>query len=230
MRYHPSTEAIRLLEQTPLVIMLGVSGGGRNTIINHLVNSGHYQFIVSDTTRPPKLRDGRMEVDGVNYHFRSEADVLDDIENGRFLEAEVIHKQQVSGISIRELQQAASSGKIPINEVDLGGTQSIRVAKPDTFFFFIVPPSYKEWIYRLKGREVMSEEEFTNRCLTAMAVLEEGLSQPDFTFVVNDSSHRSAEEIDQQVRGQRRDKHSHAEGQRVARQILAELQARLGTH
>lgn len=228
--YQPSPEAVRLLEQTPLVIMLGVSGGGRNTIINHLVNSGHYQFIVSDTTRPPKLRDGRMEVEGVNYYFRSEETVLDDIQHGRFLEAEIIHKQQVSGISIRELQQVANSGKIPINEVDLGGTQSIRATKPDTYFFFIVPPSYKEWIYRLKGREVMGDEEFANRCQTAIAVLKEGLRQPDFTFVVNDSSHHSAEEIDAQVRGHRLDKGSHQEGRRVAGQILSELEARLGTH
>ncbi len=32
--------------------------------------------------------------------------MLNDLENGKFLEAEIIHAQQVSGISIRELKKA----------------------------------------------------------------------------------------------------------------------------
>ena len=108
--YQPSDQALKLLQKTPLVILLGVSGSGKNTIINHLVGFGRYHFIVSDTTRQPKLRDGNMEVDGVQYFFRSEADMLADLENGAFLEAEIIHKHQVSGTSIRELKRAVASG------------------------------------------------------------------------------------------------------------------------
>lgn len=197
--YRPSAEAHELLKEISLVIMLGVTGSGRNTIINHLVNSGKYHFIISDTTRPPKLRDGKMEQDGVNYHFRKEEDLLEDLRQGMFLEAELIHDQQVSGISIRELKNAADSGKVPINEIDVGGTLSIRQSKPDAIFFFVIPPTFEEWLHRLKGREVMSDEELKNRLETAVKVLDEGMEREDFVFILNDSSNRSADEIDDYV-------------------------------
>lgn len=216
--YQPSDEAMRLLQKIPLVILLGVTGAGRNTIINHLLGMGNYHFVVSDTTRPPKLRDGKMEEHGVNYYFRSEEDILDDLEQGRFLEAELIHNQQVSGINIRELQAAAVSGKVPINEIDLGGTVAVRKAKPDTMFFFIMPPNFKEWRYRLLGREVMSDQELTNRFMTAKTVISEALAREDFVFVVNESSHESAIEIDTYV------KHTQVVGdQHHARQLAHEL-------
>jgi guanylate kinase len=199
--YQPSPEAYEILRRIPLVIMLGVTGAGRNTIINHLIGSGKYHFVVSDTTRPPKLRDGKMEENGVNYYFRKEEEMLHDLQEGMFLEAELIHNQQVSGISIRELEHAEASGKIPVNEIDFGGTINVRKAKPDTMFFFVLPPTFEEWIYRLKGREVMSDEELKNRLETAVKVIEEGLSRNDFIFIINDSSHGSAEEIDAYVDG-----------------------------
>lgn len=220
--YAPSQEAIEILERIPLVIMLGISGGGRNTIINHLVNSEKYHFIVSDTTRPPKFRDGALEQHGVNYYFRSEENVLDDLREGKFLEAELIHNQQVSGTSVRELQKAATSGKIPINEVDLGGTVAIRKSKPDTKFFFVVPPSFDEWMYRLKGREVMSEQELTNRIDTAVRVLEQGLAAGDFIFVINDSSRRSADSIDRQMH-EAIDGEEHARARQAAQEILNDI-------
>ncbi len=220
--YQPAHETIEILQTVPLVILLGVSGSGRNTIINHLVETERYKFIISDTTRPPKVRDGALEQDGVHYHFRTEEEVLRDLEQGKFLEAEIIHNQQVSGISIRELSTAVKSGKIPINEVDIAGTDNIRAAKRDTRFFFIVPPNYEEWMRRLGARETMSETEFTNRLETAIRVIEKGLSEDHFTFVINESSEASAHKIDEQVRGQRDIGH-HTEARAVTEKLLADI-------
>lgn len=228
--YQASKESKEILKDIPLVIMLGVTASGRNTIINHLVNTGHYQFIISDTTRPPAVRDGRLEQDGVQYYFRSEQDMLNDIKAGKYLEAEFIHSQYVYGISIRALEVAAQSGKIPVNEVDIGGTIAIRKLKPDTHFFFIVPPSYKEWMYRLKGREVMSDEEFRNRMQTAKNILKESIKQGNFIFIVNDSSQHSAKEIDALVRRKVEFPRSHEEGLKIARQLLKDINREFGTH
>lgn len=224
--YRLSVEARQLLGSTPLVIMLGVSGSGRNTVINHLVNSGEYHFIVSDTTRPAKFRDGKMERDGINYFFREEKEMLEELRQGKYLEAELIHDQQVSGISIRELERAKISGQIPITEVDLGGAAAIKRAKDDAFIFFLVPPSFKEWMYRLKGREVMSEQELRNRITTAKRVFEEGFENPDYVFVVNDSSHHSARDIDHHVRREV-DLAASRESREIARKVYDELLAEL---
>lgn len=76
--YQMSQHAQRVLYEARLVILAGLAAGGRNTVIKYLVKNHNYHFLVSDTTRPPKLRDGAMEQDGVNYYFRKELDMLQD--------------------------------------------------------------------------------------------------------------------------------------------------------
>lgn len=223
--YHPSDDAVRALSTMPLVILLSVTGGGRNTIINKLVETGRYHFIVSDTTRPPKVRNGVLEQDGVNYHFRSEEDILGDIRSGLYLEAELIHGQQVSGTSVAELLRAHASGKVPINEVDLGGTDAIAAVKPDTLFLFIVPPSFEEWMRRLKTRESMSEEELLNRLTTAVRMLRTVLASERFVFVVNDNLDEVVSTVDDYISGE-----VHALHDTNARQRAEEILAGIIAH
>ncbi len=229
--YSLSAETTRVLESIELVILFGITGSGRNTIINHLVGTGRYHFVVSDTTRPPKIRDGKLEQDGVQYNFRSEEEVLKDIKNGKFLEAEVIHNQQVSGISIRELKRANKSGKIPIDEVDIKGTVNILKIKPNTKMFFIIPPSYDEWMKRLDAREQMSQEELYNRIDTAIRVLRIGLAGEHFRFVINDSSLESAKAIDKQVVSGFVDEAHNQLARKIAHKILLDIeQHHVSTH
>lgn len=218
--YRPSDDAVAALSTMPLVILLSVTGGGRNTIISKLVETGRYHFIISDTTRPPKVRNGILEQDGVNYHFRTEDEVLTDIQQGRYLEAELIHGQQVSGTSVAELLRAHESGKVPINEVDLGGTDAIAAVKPDTLFLFVVPPSFDEWMRRLKTREHMSDEELRNRLATADRMLRTVLASDRFVFVVNDNLDEVVSTVDDYIKGEVHALHD-AGARKVADGILA---------
>ena len=223
-QYQPSDEAKQLLAAMPLVLLQGITGSGRNSIITYLVEHMSYHQIVSDTTRPPKIRDGKMEENGVAYFFRSEEEVLADLRKGMFLEAELIHDQQVSGISIRELERAYKSNKTPINEVAREGVENIRRAKPDTMVFFVVPPSYDEWIRRLKGREQMTPEEFNNRKNSAILELQEALEAGHFTFVINETLEQSANDIiETRENGINQDKQQ--AGRAAAQEILAALHA-----
>lgn len=221
--YRVSDKAQRLLAQMPLIILQGITGSGRNAIINYLVKHMPYHQIVSDTTRPPKLRDGKMEENGVQYFFRTEEEMLEDLHQGLFLEAELIHEQQVSGTSIRELERAYKSGKVPINEVAREGVENIRQAKPDTLFFFIMPPSYDEWVRRLTKREAMSDAELEKRRQSAVLELAEALRpESDFIFVVNERLEKSAQEIaEAAVKGINQERQ--AEGRKVARDLLTRL-------
>ncbi len=197
--YEVSAHAKKILASTPLVIFLGVFGSGRNSIINELVKSGKYHFIISDTTRPPKVRNGVLESHGLQYFFRSEQEVLADIKNGEFLEAEIIHGQQVSGMSIRELERAHQSGKIPVNEVDIEGAYNVLSHKPDATMIFIVPPNYDEWLRRLRVREIMSQEEFNNRMRTAERILKTVINNNAFKFVINNSVTEAAARVDELI-------------------------------
>ena len=123
--YQLSKGALQTLSQTQLVLLVAPTSSGRNHLIRELMKTDDYYYIVSDTTRRPRTNDGIMEQSGVEYWFRDEADVLSDIRDGKYLEAAVIHQQQVSGISIRELQKATDLGKIAITDacifIDLHG-------------------------------------------------------------------------------------------------------------
>lgn len=165
--YKPSQKAHEVLEGMTLVLLTGPTACGRNTIINHLVKTGQYQFIVSDTTREKRINKGVPEQDGVEYWFRSETDFLADLQQGLYLEAELIHEQQVSGISIRELEKAKVLHKIAIDEVDIQGISNVLPAKPDTIGIIIIPPHFEEWMQRVNGRGHMHEEEQRRRFNTA---------------------------------------------------------------
>jgi guanylate kinase len=193
--YHVSDHAKRVLASTPFVALSSLAGVGRNTVIKKLAENYNYIFAISDTTRPPKVRDGKLEQNGINYYFRSEAEILKDIQNGEYIEAEIIHNQQVSGTSIREIERTMKTGKIPIHDFEYGGMLNVYKAKPDAVIIGLVPPNYEEWIRRLRGREVMADQEFLNRLTTADKVLENMLAHPQYTIVINDDLDQCAEDI-----------------------------------
>src|SRR5581483_619054 len=131
-QYKLSSRAKNATKNIKLVLLLAPTSGGKNTIIRHQLATGRYYFIVSDTTRPPRKNDGIMEISGREYWFRTEKEMLKDLKAGELLEAEIIHNQQVSGISIRELEKAQKQGKIAITDIELMGAHNIRTVKPDT--------------------------------------------------------------------------------------------------
>ena len=227
--YKPSVESLSILNDVQLLILQGITSSGRNTIIDKLVELGEYQQIVSDTTRPPKVRDGAMEQNGVQYYFRSEDEVLADILAGKYLEAELIHDQQVSGISIRELQRVNDSNKISVNEVAREGVENIRALKPDTIFVFVIPPNYDEWMKRLTARETMTPEELRNRTESAVLEIREALSKPYFHFVVNDELSTAVRDVDE-IAQQKVEPEAGEEDRAVAEQLLASIEQHLSTH
>lgn len=226
--YQPTPSAQALFKKLRFVVLSGVAAGGRNTVINYLVVNADYYFVVSDTTRPPKLRDGKMEQNGVQYWFRDEADMLKDIQEGKFLEAEVIHNQQVSGTSLRELEKASSANKTAISEVEFGGANTIVAIDPSVFAIGLLPPSYEEWLKRFRNREEITEEEFYNRLQTAEKVLKNMLEKPHFNIVINNNVKQCAEDIQKVVAGTY-SKEAQAQATITAHAMLASVQGHLQT-
>lgn len=219
--YRLSEEAKTTLQGLPLVLMVGPTSSGRNTIIRELVKTGHYHFIVSDTTRKPRVNDGVLEQDGVEYWFRTEEDMLADLRQGMFLEAAVIHNQQVSGMSIRELAKAKETNKIAIDEVEIAGAGNTYIAKPDTIIIFSVPPNFDVWMQRLRNRGKLPEDEVRRRLESAADEFEAALTHDYYHFVVNDKIEETVASIEAMVHGNFDDK---AEYQ--AREIVKDLRSK----
>lgn len=226
--YTVSEHGRRVLSATPFVALSGVAGGGRNTVIRELVEKYNFIFAVSDTTRPPKLRDGRMEENGINYYFRTEEEMLRDIQAGEYIEAELIHNQQVSGTSIREIERVAVTKKIPIHDFEYKGIKNVVLAKPDATIIGLVPPSYEEWIRRFGERESIHEQEFLNRLETAEKVLENMLSQTYFKLVINDTVANCTKRVRDIAEFGVYSAKDEAEARLVVTQLLSRVQQALG--
>ena len=197
--YQLSTHGQKVLKNIRLVLLAAPTSSGRNTLIHELLKTGEYHFVVSDTTRQPRVNNGVPEKDGTEYWFRSEDDMLSDLREGRYLEAAVIHDQQASGISIRELEKAKQSGKVAITDIEIVGVESVLAQKPDTKVFFVVPPSFDEWHDRLDKRGLMSEIELRRRMRSACVELRHALENDHYHYIINDDISEALERIHQGV-------------------------------
>jgi guanylate kinase len=195
--YQLSSSAKQTLAQTRLVLLVGPTSSGRNTVINKLLGNGDYHYIVSDTTRERRMKDGvPIETDGREYWFRSEDDVLAELKRGEFLEAAIIHEQQVSGISIREIEKAHKAGSIAITDIEPTGARTIHEIKPDATIIFVVPPDFEAWIARLHRRSDLPEDEIRRRLKTACDEITAALECGHYIFVINDKLEDTVAEVD----------------------------------
>ncbi len=217
--YHVSDESKAVLAQTELVLFAAPTSSGRNTLIRELLKTGNYHYLVSDTTRHPRVNDDVLEQNGVEYWFRPEQEILDDLRAGNFLEAAIIHNQQVSGMSIRELKKAHQAGKVAVTDIEIAGVETIIKLKPDTICLFIVPPNFEEWMRRIQHRGQMSPEEFHRRLTSAEKEFKHALEHDYYRFVVNDTVKESVKLIDKLARLHQIDQ----EQQEKARQVVEKL-------
>jgi guanylate kinase len=226
--YQLSDAAKATLSATKLALMVGPSSSGRNTIINELVKSGGFHYIVSDTTREMRTKDGVLiEQNGREYWFRQEDEVLADLQKGDFLEAAIIHEQQVSGISIREIEAAHAANQVAITDIEFVGATTIHGLKPDTLFFFVLPPSFDEWMVRMSGRGKLPDDEVRRRMQSAVKEITTALENDYYWFVVNDTFVQTAQKVDEAIKAGANDDEEQTRGRQVAKELLVATQAHL---
>jgi len=225
--YHLGEETLHTLSQTKLVLLVAATSSGRNTIIHEVLRTGDYHYVISDTTRKPRINDGILEQNGREYWFKTEEEFLENIHAGRYLEAAVIHNQQMAGISVEELRRAQDEGKIAITDAEIAGADNATKYKPDTISIFILPPSFDEWQKRLKHRGHMEAGEFVRRMQSACREFEVALQRDYYHFVINDTVEEAATEINHIAKLGASDAEQQQRGRRLAEQLLVETQALL---
>lgn len=218
--YHLSKTAIIALSQTRLVLIIGPTSSGRNTRIRRLLKTGDYHYVISDTTRRPRVNDGVLEQNGQEYWFRTEDEILADLKAGKYLEAAIIHNQQVSGVSVRELEKARDEGKIAITDAETTGATTAIKYKPDTIIIFLLPPSFEEWQRRIKHRGQMPPDEFKRRMESACNEFEIALNDSHYQFVINDSGDDAIMQINQIAKLGIEDAQLQLRGRELAERLL----------
>lgn len=207
------------LGEITLVLLVGITGSGKNAIMHRLSESGEFHVVVSDTTRPPRAG----EQNGREYWFRDEADILADLRDGTFVEAALIHNQQVSGTNTREFEVALSQHKIALNEVDVIGVENFLKEKPDIIPIFVIPPSIEVWQQRLQNRGDMSPADLKNRLQSSLVEIKTALAKPYYHFLINDDLDDALHGVRKISKGIINPEHD-AHGRQVAQELLKKLE------
>ncbi|MDB5186116.1 MAG: guanylate kinase [Candidatus Saccharibacteria bacterium] len=227
--YHVSERSKEILASTKLMLLTGPTSSGRNTLVSALVKTNDFHVIVSDTTRHPRVNDGVLEQNGVEYWFRTEEEVLTDLEQGKFLEAAIIHGQQVSGVSIRELDQAHKEGKIAMTDIEIVGVDNIMKSSPHALALFVIPPSFEEWQRRLRSRGQMNDDELRRRMESAALEFAAALERPYFIYVINDTIEHAVEQVEALARFKMIDKTKQDRARNIIEDLYKKSQQLLST-
>jgi len=226
--YEPTTETIELVQKTNITLLVGISGAGKDTIKQKLLQKDVYMDIVSHTTRLPRMNNGVMEIDGQDYHFISDDVAQTMLLEHAFIEAKFVHNT-LYGTSVREVQLSHDADKTAITDVDVQGVEEYKDVSRDVVAIFILPPSYAVWRERLQQRYGSIEEfekEWPKRRASAIIELEKALFVPYYHFVINDDLDHSVRIIDEIAHQGDLFNRKDDEARLLARDILAEIQSR----
>jgi guanylate kinase len=148
---------------TPRVVVLAAPSGGGKTTITREIRARQptlFGYSVSATTR--KARPG--ERDGEAYHFLTRDEFLRRQRAGEFLEwAE--YAGELYGTLRNEVDRVLKSGKHVLLDVEVQGARQVRQAYPSpaSLVVFVIPPSPRVLIERLRQRRTESEAQLRKR-------------------------------------------------------------------
>ena len=177
---------------TPRIVILSApSGGGKTTITQALLlERTDVAYSVSATTRAP--RPG--EVDGVAYHFVTRAEFERRVAAGEFLEW-ATYAGNLYGTLKREVDIVLASGRHVLLDIEVQGADQVwqRCPPPQSMRIFILPPSGREWMERLVGRETEYRESLARRADRAIWEIRQALSWEH--IVINDEIEHAVAEV-----------------------------------
>ena len=228
--YQISPQAANVVRSTPIVLLVGITAAGKDTIQNQLLENTDYHKIVTHTTRRPRVNNGTLEQDGDNYHFISQADMQELLLNKEMIEANKFGDNYY-GTSVGEFQSANQKNKIALGDIDVNGIVSFKALSDKNIIpIFIVPPDFVTWRQRLDGRYHSQEElerELPKRLVAAQNELEHALAVPYFHFMINDDLARAVRVTHEIAHGNNIFNRHDDEARIRARDLLAAIQASL---
>lgn len=177
-------------ETGAILVLSGPSGAGKSTLLNKIIGDiGTCYFSISTTTR--KMREGESQ--GVHYHFVSEEEFKQDIEDDMFLEHAYVHGNYY-GTSIRPVKHALKSGKLVIFDIDVQGNAVVTSRLGDiTTSVFISPPTLSELKVRLEARKTDDQEVIDGRLKMARKEIHR-ICEYDY-LVINDDLEQAAQTL-----------------------------------
>lgn len=220
--YKPNLVALAKVKDSSIVLLVGITGAGKDTIKSSLLTKSEYYNFISYTTRKPRLNKGVMEQDGQDYNFISVDEALIMLRDGKFIEAKE-YAGNVYGTAYDTLLNAGD--KVAVNDIEVQGVSDYKKYLPQVIAIFIVPPSFDEWQRRLKKR--YSAEEFAavwdGRRQAAIRELDYALKVPYYHFVINDDINLAIDAVHKIIANDDNFTRKDDEARLVARDLLASI-------
>ncbi len=174
-----------------LVIISGPSGAGKTTITRAVERSilGSV-FSVSATTRPKTAAD----VEGVDYHFVSDAEFDRMVAANAFLEwVDLFGKKY--GTPRAWVEEQLARGRLVILEIDVVGARKVKAQMPEAYALFILPPSEEVLLERLRSRKREDESVIQRRFAEARREIEQAHQWAIYNrMIVNDQLQSAIDE------------------------------------
>ena len=180
-----------------LFIICAPSGTGKTSLVRALLQSdANLSLSISHTTRPPRPD----EINGHDYHFISKTAFQQMQAHGDFLESAVVYGN-LYGTSQKWINEAISSGKDILLEIDCQGAKQVRKFFPQSVGIFILPPSVDTLAKRLKTRGQDNPEVIKQRLA---AVKEEVSHIIEFDYaIINDRLENALKDLVSIVQAER---------------------------
>jgi guanylate kinase len=197
--YPTPAEALNELKTIKTVMLTGITGAGKDTIIGDILQgSDEFVRVVTSTTRQPRENSGIMEVEGREYYFLRQEQASQKMADGEYLEVALVHGR-INGSLIAEYRRIANMHKIALTDINYEGVQKFLTFDMEALsVYVIIPPSFEVWLARLTKRQngtIGDHDELLLRCKSAQIELDNALQQPDFIPIMNDVSLETAQKI-----------------------------------
>lgn len=223
--YQPSEKTKKIVRDTNIVLLVGITGAGKDAVKNQLLQKPGYRAIISHTTRSPRINNGVLEIPNKDYYFVNQATIRAMLKAKQFVEAKFF-TNNIYGTSIAELKAALDKNKIALTDLEVQGVDEYKKISKNVIAIFILPPGYKIWQERLRERYKTTAEfeaEWPKRRLAAIKELTLALKKQYYYFVINDDLTAVVEEIDQIVHQSKEVSGCNSKTRQLAETLLKEI-------
>jgi len=146
-----------------LIIVSSPSGGGKDSVIQALLNMmSNSTRLITTTSRP--MRPGNKE--GIDYYFITEQEFKNKIENNKFVEYN-IYSDNYYGTQKKHLQETLENNEVVFTQMEVNGKNNLDKLKIPHLSIFLLPEDLDVLKNRIEKRGGLNEKQIQDRIETA---------------------------------------------------------------
>lgn len=181
-----------------LIVISSPSGGGKGSVINGLLKNDSKNRWLSVSTTSRKVR--ANDIPGITYNFVTKEEFEQKIKEGYFLEY-TNYVGNYYGTPKKFIKEKLDAGIDVILEIEIEGASNIKKLIPEAIFIFIMPPSLRVLIERLKKRNTDDKDKILERFHTAYKEINE-VTKYNYV-VVNDILEEAIEKVEAIIKAEK---------------------------